>query len=149
MISRPRSAASHKWMLWKMRRTYIAAMQDAAPLDHSDLAHDAWNVMRGLLPADAGIALLLAAREAAFNVLARIMEAQRRDGLHPATAHLLDLGHMSTIGRIAMLDNWRSQLGGRPLIPGRPYGENTRYARAMRLRPEKLAEIIAIVDEQP
>jgi hypothetical protein len=129
-------------------RTYIAAMQDAAPLDHSELAHDAWNVMRRLLPVDAGIALLLAAREAAFELLDRISAAERRDGLHPATAHLLDLGRMSAIGRIAMLDNWRSQLRGAALIPGRPYGEDTDYARAMRLRPEKLREIIAIVDEQ-
>ena len=132
------------------RPTYIGPMQDAAPLDHSDLSHDAWNVMRGLLPADAGIALLLAAREAAFDVLARIMEAERRDGLHPATAHLLELARMSAIGRTAMLDNWRGELGGcTAWRRGRPYGEDTRYARGMRLRPEKLAEVIAIVDEHP
>jgi hypothetical protein len=118
------------------------------PLTATDLSHDAWNVMRGLLPADADVALLLAAREAAFDVHARIMDAARRDGLNAATAHLLDCAHMSVVGRIAMLDNWRGQLSGTAFIP-RPYGEDTDYARAMRLRPEKLREVIAVVDEPP
>ena len=41
----------------------------------------------------------------------------------------------------------RSRLTGTAFGITRPYGEDTDYARAMRLRPEKLAEVIAIVDD--
>jgi hypothetical protein len=112
----------------------------------ADLSQDPWNVLRGLLPPDADVPLLLAARDAAFDVDGRIIAAERRAGLNEPTAWLLDLAHISAVGRIAMLDNWRGQLGGTAFIP-RPCGEGTDYARAMRLRPEKLAEIIAIVAE--
>jgi hypothetical protein len=111
-----------------------------------DVAADPWNVMRGLLPPDADVPLLLAARDAAHAVLGYIMQAERRDGLNDVTAWLLELAHMSVIGRMAMLDNWRSHLLGAPIV-SRPYGEDTDYARAMRLHPAKLAEVIAIVAE--
>jgi hypothetical protein len=116
-------------------------------LTFADLAQDPWSVMRGLLPASADVPLLLASRDAAFAVLGIIMQAERREGLNEPTAALLDLARMSAIGRIAMLDNWRGQLRGTAFAP-RPYGEDTDYARAMRLHPAKLAEVIAIA-EQP
>jgi hypothetical protein len=45
-----------------------------------------------------------------------------------------------------MLDNWRSNLLGTAFNSRRPYGEDTDYARAMRLHPAKLAEVIAITE---
>ncbi len=114
-----------------------------------DLARDPWSVLRGLLPPNADVALLLAAREATYRALDRIMAVERRDGLNEVTAWLLELARLSAIGRLAMLDNWRSQLTGAAFGITRPYGEDTDYARARRLRPEKLAEIIAIVDDEP
>jgi hypothetical protein len=102
-------------------------------------------VLRWLLAADAEVPLLLAARDAAFRALRRIMEAEHRPGLGDNTAWLLGLGRLSAIGRIAMLDNWRGHLLGRPIV-FRPYGENTDYARAMRLDPKRLELVIAIVE---
>jgi hypothetical protein len=115
-------------------------------LTFTDLAEDDWSVLRGLLPDDAEVPLLLAARDAAFRALRRIVEAERRPGLDDNTAWLLDLARMSAIGRIAMLDNWRGHLLGRPIV-FRPYGEDTDYARAMRLDPERLKRVIAIVED--
>src|SRR6516225_2225367 len=91
---------------------FVTAKHPARFLTLADLSADPWNVMRRLLPADADVSLLLAARSAAFEVHGRIMAAQRRTGLNDVTAWLLDLAHMSVIGRIAMLDNWRGQLSG-------------------------------------
>jgi hypothetical protein len=112
----------------------------------AELSQDPWSVLRGLLPPDADVALLFAASAAAFDVLGYILDARRRGGFNKVTAWLLDLAHMSAIGRIAMLNDWRSQITGAAFLKNRSYGEDTSYARAMRLRPEKLAEIIAIVD---
>lgn len=127
-------------------RNLLKSLNADGFLTLSDLARDPWSVLRGLLPPNADVALLLAAREATHRALDRIMAAARRDGLNEVTAWLLDLAHLSAVGRLAMLDNWRGQLTGTAFGITRPYGEDTDYARAMRLRPEKLAEIIAIVD---
>ena len=91
-------------------------------------------MMRGLLPDDAEVPLLLAARDATFRAMERIMDAERRPGLTKPEAWLLDLARMSTIGRAAMLDSWRTHLLGTAFVP-RPYGEKTSYGRAMRMAP--------------
>ena len=128
---------------------FSTAKRTAAPryLTHDDLAQDPWNVMRGLLPPAADIALLLAATNAARQVDGLILDAWRGGGFSKVTAWLLDLAHMSAVGRIAMLNDWRSRLTGTAFITTRPYGEDTSYARAMPLRPEHLREVIAIVNE--
>jgi len=132
-------------------RNLLKSLNADGFLTLGELARDPWSVLRGLLPPNADVALLLAAREATYRALDRIMAAERRDGLNEVTAWLLELAHLSAIGRLAMLDNWRGQLTGTGFCTTSPYGEDTDYARAMRLRPEKLAEIIAIVndDERP
>ena len=110
----------------------------------ADLAEDDWAVMRDLLPASAETPLLLAARDAADRLLLRIIKAEHRAGLSAASAQLLDHARASIIGRIAQLDNWRGQLNGTAFIPY-PRGEDTAYARAMRLRPDVLAKVIAAI----
>jgi hypothetical protein len=76
---------------------------------------------------------------------------------------LLELARMKVIGRITMLDTWRAvRLGKlafslpkslldqdyppdiRAFIPRR--GEDSGYARQMRMKPETLERVIAIVD---
>ncbi|HTV35677.1 MAG TPA: hypothetical protein VMF12_04535 [Xanthobacteraceae bacterium] len=112
----------------------------------TDFAADAWAILRGRLPPDAGLPLLLAARDAAFRIDVRIIEAMRRAGLSAEAAWLLDLAHMATTGRIAMLDSWRGHLQGSPLS-FRPFGEDTDYARSMRLSPDHLARVIVLVED--
>ena len=125
---------------------FVTAKHPARFLTLADLSADPWNVMRRLLPPDADVSLLLAARSAAFDAMGRIMDAEQRGGWNAPTAFLLSDARMALIGRVAMLDDWRSHLLGTAFISRRPYGEDTRYARAMRLRPEKLAEVIAITE---
>ncbi len=106
---------------------------------------DAWAVMRDLSPADADVPLLLTAQDAAHRLVLRIMDAERRDGLSKETAWLLDLARAKVIGRIAMLDNWRRHLQG-TASSSIPPGEDSRYARTMRMPPEMLARVIAEVE---
>ena len=77
-----------------------AAMTDYEPrtLTLTDFADDPRSVLRFELPPDADAPLLLAARETAHDVLAQIMEAERRPALHPDTASLLESARMSVIG---------------------------------------------------
>jgi hypothetical protein len=150
----------HLWGVSKASDMTEAPRRD---LTFTDFLDDAWNVMRSRLPLDADLALLLAANDAAYDVLGRIMRAERRPGLDEATAMLLDLARMKVIGRIAMLDTWRrARLGKfvpfapksmfdqgyppniREAIPRR--GEDSGYARAMRMKSEQLERGIASVD---
>jgi hypothetical protein len=140
-------------MLRQIQRAFAAMTDDPPPLmwgegelrtlTFTDFADDAWSVLRLKLPPDADVPLLLAAREAAHDVLSEIMQAERRPSLHPDTAWLLESARMSVIGRIAMIDNWRGNLGGTASYP-RPYGEDTDYANAMRMRPEMLARVVTV-----
>jgi hypothetical protein len=139
-------------------------MTDTPRLDltFTDFTDDDWNVMRGYLPREADVALLLAASDAAYRLVGRIMRAERRAGLDEATALLLELAHMKVIARAAMLDTWRRMRldecgpfegesmsnGSSPNVLVRR-GEDSGYARSIRMRPEWLERVIAIVDEQP
>jgi hypothetical protein len=123
-------------------------------LTAADLSQDPWNVMRGWLALDADVALLGAARDAAARVLFEIVVAAGRPGHSEQTLWLLDIARMSAIGRMAMLDTWRrARREGPPPGPAddihvetATLGERSRYARVMRMRPEQLREVIAIVD---
>ena len=121
---------------------FVTAKHPVRFLTLADLSADPWNVMRRLLPPDADVSLLLAALLGVHDPA----HCVKRGGWNAPTAFLLSDARMALIGRVAMLDDWRSHLLGTAFISRRPYGEDTRYARAMRLRPEKLAEVIAITE---